>query len=598
MSNFVFSLLLITVIGFGLIGIQDSFAVDYDLIDDCGTELNALGAVWTPGTLECALTDDLTIEVGDTLNLLNSAITLINTEFVITNNGEINNQGIISNEIDAELTNTGTFTNSGTFTNDGTMTNSLNDDDEAGIVNNSGTLTNSGTISNEESNITNTGTFTNSGEILDEVGIWEIDGTFNNSGDLSSNEGEFSIDGTFNNDGTLTIADNGELSISGILNNNAPLTNIIRNEETQVTISGEVNNSGTLQNVGGYNLGSGGILNNDGLIETVEDDFEFQITGELINNPSGVFNQEDGTFTIQNKVLTFGEFNVSTPGIFVIEGELKIEETSTFTNESDLELQGTGHIIIFGTFDNLGTIDIKDGTSIDILGTSGTLDNQNGVLLTDGAISISGSGTLSNNDNIELQPDGTIEILATGSFENNGTIENFCGFIDVNGGTFDGPNPPTDNCDIVSIEITDPTVFIQSQYATINFVGTAFDINEFGVSVDVSSDIVWSDDQSELNAIGSSVFHQFPPGTYLITATITDSGLNEDFDQITLVIPSVGDLDMDGYLSIPDGGEDCNDDAITVNPGAPVELVDGVDTDCNPATPLLADEEDLDTDDS
>ncbi len=54
----------------------------------------------------------------------------------------------------------------------------------------------------------------------------------------------------------------------------------------------------------------------------------------------------------------------------------------------------------------------------------------------------------------------------------------------------------------------------------------------------------------------------------------------------------VSDGDGDGYLAVESGGDDCDDNDATVNPGAAEVTYNGKDDDCNPATP----DDDLDGD--
>ncbi|MEZ4241360.1 MAG: FG-GAP-like repeat-containing protein, partial [Myxococcota bacterium] len=85
------------------------------------------------------------------------------------------------------------------------------------------------------------------------------------------------------------------------------------------------------------------------------------------------------------------------------------------------------------------------------------------------------------------------------------------------------------------------------------------------------------------------------PGTSL-TAEACDNGLDDDGDGLVDCgdpdCDALCDTDADGWVGVDRGGQDCDDDDASVHPGAAEVPYDGVDDDCDPATP----DDDLDGD--
>ena len=65
----------------------------------------------------------------------------------------------------------------------------------------------------------------------------------------------------------------------------------------------------------------------------------------------------------------------------------------------------------------------------------------------------------------------------------------------------------------------------------------------------------------------------------LLGAIILSACISTDAEVGDLLF-SLGDRDGDGYASIDDGGEDCDDEDVRVFPGAHDFWYDGVDSDC------------------
>ncbi|MBR6770121.1 MAG: hypothetical protein IKM28_02565 [Lachnospiraceae bacterium] len=116
----------------------------------------------TTGTVygNVKLTEDYTVEAGDTLNIADGAALTTPSGKVLTNEGTINNNGFMVNH--GTLINNGTINgnagstlnNTGTLMNDGNITNNTDSSlENNGLVDNNGTLTNNGTVDNNPKGI-------------------------------------------------------------------------------------------------------------------------------------------------------------------------------------------------------------------------------------------------------------------------------------------------------------------------------------------------------------------------------------------------------------------------------------------------------------
>jgi fibronectin type 3 domain-containing protein len=323
------------------------------------------------------------------ITIQSSGTLVINSGQTLKNNGNVTNSGIIADNSDGHVYNTGGIDNEVSLTNLGTI--SVNSE---GNVYNNGTIANSGNMIFNSGTFNNHRTFTNSGNIVFPTSISStitlfsletahvnlasnttiqntgklqfLDTPFNiPSGTVLTNHGTFHVSDTFNNTGTIintgnmtadhatTINNNG----GTIINNNggfiyADFTTLNNNARGAIsnnyggTIYGcdnEINNNGgTINNSGGTMNNfdpifgclspSGSIYNNSGAIINSGTIIN-HILGELYNNVGSKINN---TGIINN--LSFGNGFLST-GI-VNNGIMHI----------------FGNIIDNGTFANNGTI--------------------------------------------------------------------------------------------------------------------------------------------------------------------------------------------------------------------------------------------------
>jgi hypothetical protein len=275
---------------------------------------------------------------------------------LLTNYGAVTNDGSMTAEQTAEVSNFGTFTNGadgriffgnqaffsnyGTFNNFGEMQGTFD-----GILLNMGTFNNSGSL-----DLLNTyGGFGGTNTL-------ENDGTLNNTGSLGVGAGGFINTGTLNNFGVLGTSTSDPLvgfSNTGVVNNSGSFTG-----EGPLGNSGVLNNSGTLTILAGAIsnssgnpiasvLGNGGALNNSGNIVTA----------------SGTAFDNSGTFANSGTVTNEGTFTNS--------GVVLVTNTGLFTTSTNY-IQTAGSTFVNGTLTTTGgaIVDIQGG----ILGGTGTIN--------------------------------------------------------------------------------------------------------------------------------------------------------------------------------------------------------------------------------
>jgi hypothetical protein len=100
--------------------------------------------------------------------------------------------------------------------------------------------------------------------------------------------------------------------------------------------------------------------------------------------------------------------------------------------------------------------------------------------------------------------------------------------------------------------------------------------------------VVWQHESTTLDGTTYSILGDFfssPCGNGVVEGSeACDDGNNNDGDGCSGDCATIEiDFDNDGYYSVDTGGDDCNDEDPSINPGAG-ELCDGVDNDCDAST--------------
>ncbi|WP_353779314.1 HYR domain-containing protein [Winogradskyella sp. 3972H.M.0a.05] len=274
----------------------------------------------------------------------------------------------------------------------------------------SGTLTgvNNGTLnwtSIVDVPVSATFNFTGSGDFNWTGGSLNGGGTLTNLGTINlPGTGSKSIfeDSNFDNEGTVNITGAGNLSISqGIFNNEASGVLDLQADSGDITWSG----------------GSVHILNNAGLIRKTTSLGEAQIVA-LLNNNDGTISVESGILSFQNTIgknLTDGTYNISSGATMDWDTTMTLSGDISGTNEGTL---------------NWGSIvDVPGSATMDITG-SGVINWNGG--------SLNGGGTLTNQSTINLPGTGAKSIFGDTAFSNEATFNiTGAGDLLISQGTFD-----------------------------------------------------------------------------------------------------------------------------------------------------------------
>jgi len=213
---------LFSVFAIGLLGGQQSYAIEYNVIDeDCGNTDGLDSLVWNAIDSRCDANDQVIITSDDTLNI-DFGITIYSDD-LIQNNGTINNSGTIWDDGgDFKNLNFGTINNSGTITDDGsfennhifnnlvdaTFTTSSNTSSDGIIVNDGiieildgGFYMQPGSIVTNNFQITSYQDFNTSGEITNAEGAT-----------ITFSDGYVTIQDLIDNFGTINMNTDGEIS--------------------------------------------------------------------------------------------------------------------------------------------------------------------------------------------------------------------------------------------------------------------------------------------------------------------------------------------------------------------------------------------------
>jgi hypothetical protein len=270
------------------------------------------------------------INNGDITNdgfLTNESLMNNNNGGLIITKKEFKNNSTFNNNNNATFRvfntpgfNKGTFNNNGTFDNQGPFTNEVD-----GIFNNVGTLINiNGSVYTNKGTLTSSGTIRTIGQVTNE-------GNMVNNGEMSSPNGGTLINtptGMFTNNNMVTnlqiITNDGMMTNDGRFDNSSPGT-LNNNAEFINKLGGfisndfELNNYGDFQNIGqienGVRLFNYSMFDNNGILENIGDfdnlmgaDFNNAklngIGGVLNNNAGGIFTNA-GTFNNENEVFVF-----------------------------------------------------------------------------------------------------------------------------------------------------------------------------------------------------------------------------------------------------------------------------------------------------
>lgn len=265
------------------------------------------------------ITNDGFLTNHSLMNNDNGGLLLTKKEF--TNNATFNNNNNATFRVfNTPGFNKGTFNNNGIFDNQGPFTNEVD-----GIFHNVGTLINiNGSV------YTNKGTLTSSGSIQT-IGQVTNEGNMVNTGEISSPNGGTLVNaptGMFINNNMITnlqiIINDGMMTNDGRFDNSSPGT-LNNNAEFINKLGGyisndfELNNHGDFQNIGqienGVRLFNYSMFDNNGILENIGDfdnlmgaDFNNAklngIGGVLNNNAGGIFTNA-GNFNNDNEVFVF-----------------------------------------------------------------------------------------------------------------------------------------------------------------------------------------------------------------------------------------------------------------------------------------------------
>jgi len=588
-------------------------------------------ATWDLGVPDISddkiISDVITVTI--TGDVTNDGIIILNGTMIIESLVELTNNNIIDIDVDAEAE----ISNSGTIINNaagsiGDTTSSLH------ILNNGGTITNFGTISsnifqsgNALLNNTNDAFLVDSQEQETELSIEDTSQLIN---DGTIDVASLNIqDAIIDNKNTITAIDS---SLSGstaeFYNSNAGVVtvdsldtsgNIFENEGI-FTVNQEFINSMLVENIG--NLA---IFTNSG---------EFENTSVFDNQIDATFNNQ-GVITNEGTFLNAGNFNNQAGSFFDNLGTLNI--SGTFTNSGELE--NIGILVEDGSIIGDEVVDITDtdgdgiADSIDV-----GADNYFSDGITNGTVQILGDHELlindvSNPNGVQIRTtsvgDVDSEILVCGDlstlvFDNDVNVILTCGSVIWN--VLSGSVTSTvvaSNGEIAEISLTigDEFRFNDETFTLEAITGDAevTFTDEFGTNVDVTiaedngvsyesetETIVASATNTEAIQVtinGEETFVEPEESTVIFDADMdgfTPTGgdcddinplVNPDAEEVDDGIDNNCDtvvdesFDLDGDTYTPIGGDDCNDNDASINPGVLEILGDGIDNDCNASTP-------------
>ncbi|MCV0367794.1 MAG: putative metal-binding motif-containing protein, partial [Nitrosopumilus sp.] len=556
MTQLMLSLLLLTVVGFSMVGIHDSFAADYSIEDDedCGASGGFPGS-WNGDDGVCELDNDFVLTSDDILEV--TEVTL-----VIPNSISLENNGSM-------------FVDEAGLSVDGTLNNSAEMEFATVEFNISGDLINSGTINISDSSfeVSTTGTVENlaDGVIMNQDTPIGISGELNNYGELQNFGGyNVGLNGELTNFGTINTEDDREFTISGYMNN-AESGNFIQSQ---------------------------GIFTNKGLVENYASD---SFGGQFYLSSSNPFvttkvNVEGTLRILQNsEFLNEAEIKLKNPG--------KIEIFGTLQNDGILQngqITPTPELcgkIIGNTVSGTPPVDKCPIKSITI--SSPATNSKHGnvvpVTFTGTAIDVNAYG---NEVPVTSSIIWTKTPLPQLTNQNGGSVSNQITTLGVNTiratVTDSGGNTKFTTITINIFNDVDGDGYLAApngndcddNNSAINPGATEI----FGDAIDNNCDGVVDNGFTDGDSDG------YVEETLNVLPGFTDCddnnsainpGATEVFDGIDnncdgVVDEGFTDFDMDGYATTTAGPQaiDCDDNNSAINPGA-TEVFDGIDNNCD-----------------
>ncbi len=370
---------------------------DSKIIVDAGTA-DASNDIYNTGTLNLSGNIEINSAIIDDINnpsgitKVSGAIKLGDTTKVIQKELQIATDGVISTNAN-NLTIASGITNDGTleFTGDGTNNN---------VIKNSAT--------NTTSNLVISGNVTNKADVSISQNKMQI------TGSLIANASDLAINNGITNDGTLKFTGDG-------INNNE-IKNSATNTTSNLVISGNVTNKADVSISQSEMQIKGSLIANasDLAIKNgITNDGTLEFTGDGTNN--NVIKNSDGNTT--NKLVISGTVENS-QGVSISQSEMQIKG-SLIANASDLAIKNgitnDGTLEFTGDGTNNNVIKNSDGNTTNKLVISGTVENSQGVSISQSEMQIKGSLIANASDlviNNGIKNDGALE------FKGNGTNHN------------------------------------------------------------------------------------------------------------------------------------------------------------------------------
>ncbi len=370
---------------------------DSKIIVDAGTA-DASNDIYNTGTLNLSGNIEINSAIIDDINnpsgitKVSGAIKLGDTTKVIQEELQIATDGVISTNAN-NLTIASGITNDGTleFTGDGTNNN---------VIKNSAT--------NTTSNLVISGNVTNKADVSISQNEMQI------TGSLIANASDLAIKNGITNDGTLEFTGDGT--------NNNVIKNSATNTTNKLVISGTVENSQGISISQNEMQIKGSLIANalDLAIKNgITNDGTLEFTGSGINN-NEIKNSGSNT---TNKLVISG--NVTNKAdVSISQNEMQITG-SLIANASDLAIKNgitnDGTLEFTGDGTNNNEIKNSDGNTTSNLVISGTVENSQGVSISQNEMQITGS-LIANASDLEIKNGITNDGVLT--FQGNGTNKN------------------------------------------------------------------------------------------------------------------------------------------------------------------------------